>query len=232
MRQAPVAGRRLLGLLLLTLLLLWPSLAWSPGPPAPPEAPGLRAAFAQAAFRSEYDQPGTNSLRRWQAPLRVLVEGEATGEDVSTLTAFMDELNTRVPGFPGISMAASAGEANVTLTFAPLADLPGLLAGYVPGNWGFFMFWTQEEVIISARVLIASDITSQQERNHLILEEVTGLLGLPNDLDEHPDSIIHQRWTTTQSLSQLDWQLLSLLYDSRLSPGMGWLQAQAALGWE
>ena len=217
-------------------LLLGAALAFFAGAPeraARREPPGLRAAFAEAAFRAEYDEPGRDTLRRWAARIRLFAQGAYTPQDLLTLETFVGELNAKVKGLPEVSLARSAEEANVLLSFAPLSDLPALLSGYVAGNWGFFMFWTDaRQEMTRARVLIASDVTSQQERSHLLLEELTGLLGLPNDLEGHPDSIIHQRWTTTQALSELDWQLLNLVYDARLRPGMGWQEAQQALGWD
>ena len=73
-------------------------------------------------------------------------------------------------------------------------------------------------------------MTDQAARNHLLLEEITGGLGLANDIDTEKDSILYQPWTTTQQLSDLDWQLLNLLYDRRVTPGMDTETALRALG--
>lgn len=196
------------------------------------ESQALREAFAAAAFRAEYDVQGRDELRRWQSPIRVYTTGTPTAQDLATLATFIDQLGQMVFGLPPVSLVSHPQQANVTLTFAPLDTLGTALPTYVSGNWGFFSFWNDADgVIYEAQAVIASDVTSQQDRNHLILEEFTGLLGLANDIEGQPDSIIYQPWTTTQQLSLLDWQLLNLLYDERLSPGMSQAQAFEAMGW-
>ena len=67
---------------------------------------------------------------------------------------------------------------------------------------------------------IATDVTDQQDRNHLILEELTQSLGLMNDSYQYGDSIFQSEWTETQSLANIDYELIYMLYNSSLSPGM------------
>lgn len=191
-----------------------------------------RGAFRTAAFRAEYDSEETDMLRRWESPLKVHISGNTTLEDIAGLEEFLVQLNEKVTGLPGAGLADSQNEANVTITLAPLDELPELVEGYVPGNWGFFYFWYNgAHVINAANIVIASDVTSQAERDHLIREELVGAIGLPNDLEDEPDSILFQAWTTTRELSALDWDLLNLVYDGRLSSGMSWAEAESALGW-
>lgn len=234
----------LIGAVLTVLLMVGLAVA-RPGLPGLPKVPlmreaqeggdidPLRTAFAQAAFRAEYDSEGMDALRRWAVPIRIYADGGMTAEDGRALDQFITLLNDRVEGLPTVSRVTSHRDANITVRFAKLRDLPSLNPQYVEGNWGFFTFWYDDAwQIDEALVLIATDVTSQEERNHLLLEELVGSLGLPNDLDDQPDSIIHQSWTTTQELSELDWQLLNLLYDTRLQPGMSLRQTRRALGWQ
>ena len=67
---------------------------------------------------------------------------------------------------------------------------------------------------------IATDVTDQKARNHLIQEEFIGALGLLNDHFLYSDSILYQPWTTVQQPSEVDWLMLNILYSPRLSPGM------------
>lgn len=52
------------------------------------------------------------------------------------------------------------------------------------------------------------------------MEEFVGLLGLANDHWLDKKSILYQGWTTTQALTDADWNMLRMLYDSRITPGM------------
>jgi hypothetical protein len=66
--------------------------------------------------------------------------------------------------------------------------------------------------IILGRVLV--------ERDHLILEELVGALGLPGDHLKYRDSILYDGWTVTRELSEVDWQMLEILYSGELRAGM------------
>lgn len=197
-----------------------------------PVDPKVREAFAATAFSVEYGGAG-GTLRRWAVPIRYGVRGVPGAEDLATLEGFAAELMEKVPGLPGIREAEQGAEPNLLIHFAPLDELPALDSAYVPGNWGFFSFhYNARQELVKGLVLIASDVTSQRERNHLLKEEITGILGLTNDHRSQEDSILYQPWTTTQDLSALDWELLSLLYSEKLSPGMDFARAGKALGWE
>jgi len=219
-------NRRPAALLLALALLLCPLAATDRA-----ENTGLREAFLTAAFRPEYGAAGDDALRRWAEPLRVFVGGEPTREDLGTLRAFLKELADKVDGLPEISVVPSEGDANLTVWYAPLDRLADYEPSYVSGNWGYFAFWWDgAQQIVRVNVVIASDVTDLAARNHLLLEEITGGLGLSNDIGTHEDSILYQPWTATQRLSELDWRLLNLLYDRRLRPGMDGETALKALG--
>ena len=219
--------QRTLALILLVLLLA----ASVPGLAAPADTE-VQKAFATAAFSVEYGSIDS-VLRRWAAPIRYSVNGNPGEEDLETLGGFVAELAEKVQGLPDIREAASGEEANIAFYFAPLDELASLDEIYVPGNWGFFTFnYNGRQELNRGKVLIATDVTGQKDRNHLLKEEIVGLLGLTNDIDTHKDSIIYQPWTTTQDLSGLDWELLNLLYDARLEPGMDFSEAKQALGWD
>jgi hypothetical protein len=77
--------------------------------------------------------------------------------------------------------------------------------------------------------LIASRGITQQERSHLIREELTQSLGLFKDSWRYPDSVFYQDWTDITSYSDLDRTTVRLLYDSRLGPSMTPSEALEAL---
>lgn len=182
-------------------------------------APARRAAlgaFAKIAFSSEYGG-ASGRIHKWTAPMRIAVHGGATAEDRAALQRAMDGLNA-VPGFPGISFEEVG--ANVDVWFVPLAEMGAHFSGYVPGNWGFFSIKPGEGGILKATLAVASDVTGQQERNHLIFEELLQSAGLLQDNYDRPDSIFYGLWTTVQQPSALDWELLGILYHKGIRHGM------------
>ena len=191
-----------------------------------------RAALAllrECAFIPEYGDGTEQPLCRWEDEITVWAGGGPTREDLQALDAFLAELNRRLPGFPGIRRVRRDTDAAVRVWFVPGYMLSLYIEGYVEGNWGFFSFNHPGGKIVSARIGIASDLTEQEDRNHLILEELVGALGLPGDHSRYSDSILYDGWTTSQSLSDVDWRMLDMLYSPVLSPGMLWPDARDAL---
>lgn len=183
----------------------------------------------QCAFHPEYGPEGEQPLTRWEGEIRVWVGGKTTVEDLRTLDAFLAELSLRVNGLPPLRRVRQDQNANIRIWFVPGYLLKHYIEGYVEGNWGFFHVDHPRNVSISARIGIAEDLTEQEDRNHLILEELVGALGLPGDHEIYTDSILYQGWTTTQQLSDVDWRMLNMLYSPALSPGMTWAEAEQAL---
>jgi hypothetical protein len=185
--------------------------------------------FYDAAFHSEYGDTGRDALFRWEIPLKLFVKGESTPEDIKTLQTFLENLNTNVPGLPDISFTDTQSEANVVISFVPFEDMAGSLENYVDSNWGFMNCFSDDKTIRYGLIAIATDVTTQTDRNHLIQEEFVNMLGLTADLDFGQESIIYQPYTTTQSLADMDYEMLNLLYSPFLQYGMSLAQAKAAL---
>ncbi len=185
----------------------------------PPSALAVDGFFA-SAFSSEYGGESRNILIRWASPLKLYIQGEPTGEDTDTLRGFLKELSIQVPGLPPISFVNTSEEANVIVTFVPYAQMAENLSVYEPDNWGFMNCFDAGGDIRYGLIAIASDVTSQLDRNHLIREEFVNMLGLTDDIDFAQDSIIYQPYTRTQSLAAVDYEMLNLLYSPFLTAGM------------
>lgn len=176
--------------------------------------------FIDSAFSAEYGEQ-RNALIRWNHPIRYAIKGVAGTEDLQTLDTFITFLNQNIPSFPGLIPENTGQEADLTFHFVPLIEVAARCPGLADGNWGGFSYRYDDDFGINwAAVAIATDVTSQLERNHLLQEELTGALGLTNDIYTYSDSILYQGWTTTQTLSPLDIQMLTYLYSPLLSPGI------------
>jgi hypothetical protein len=195
-------------------------------------APSLGVAlegFYAAAFHSEYGDTDRDAMIRWEIPLKLFVQGKSTPEDMKTLQAFLQSLRTNVPGLPDISFSDTENEANVVISFVPFEDMAGSLENYVDHNWGFMNCFSDDTSIRCGLIAIAADVTEQTDRNHLIQEEFVNMLGLTDDLDFSPESIIYQPYTITQTLADMDYEMLNLLYNPDLTYGMSLNEAKAAL---
>lgn len=121
-------------------------------------------------------------------------------------------------------------KANCEIHFAPESRFASIEPHYVPTNYGFFWTnWNANGEIYWARVLISATNVTQQERAHLIREELTQSLGLMNDSSAYADSVFYQEWTDVTHYSPADTRVIGMLYSDLVSPGMTQEQATRAL---
>ena len=188
--------------------------------------------FLETALGMEYDSNSFPSLHRWTKDIKISFEGEPTTGDITTLKQVTSEVNCLLNDIT-LSMTLtddSDNTGNVQIYFVPENKFQEIEPNYIPLNYGFFwLLWDATGAIYNARILIASDQINQQERNHLIREELTQILGLMNDSWWYPESIFYQDWTTTTKYAPQDLSLISLLYDSQLYPGMNREQIKSIL---
>ncbi len=220
--------RKALPTLLAVMLLFSQALA---GPLVPATREQISEALAcmyHCAFTAEYGTR-SNVLLRWEEPIAIAVKGDVTEQDVAALDRFIEQLNRVVPGMPAVRRT-DREDAGIVIWFCPLDEMKNRTMEYRPDNWGYaFYYFDQRGVIFGGEIAIASDMTSQRERTHLIQEELLCALGLTDDHYCRTDSILYQRWTDTQQLNAVDWLMLQMLYDPAVSPGMGVDEAMGIL---
>ena len=178
--------------------------------------------FEACAFSAEYGGGDRDYTARWEKPIVVYFIGNYTDSDLAFFFRFALELAENVPGMPEIRLTTDKDESNIQIYFTSLDKLSESLSSYTEGNWGYFTFWNSGSSITNAEIGISTDVTNQQQRNHILMEEFVGALGLANDHFLYEDSILYGNWTEVQSLSNADWLMLKFLYDTRFSAGLTW----------
>ncbi len=171
-------------------------------------------------FTSDYD----GYVKKWADPIFVAVNGEYTEEDMATIERVASQLNS-LGLLPEITIQEAEDEQTTTyMDFAPLPDLVDKYEWARSDNWGMFMIrWygqPQEYQLFDALIYIATDVTNQEERNHLIQEEFIQSFGLMNDSYRYEESIFQQRWTTYQHPMEIDWLLIEMHSRPEITPGM------------
>ncbi|MDX2099217.1 MAG: DUF2927 domain-containing protein [Leptolyngbyaceae cyanobacterium bins.59] len=157
-------------------------------------------------------------IRKWLEPVRIQVYGNPTPQDRQTLREVLCDLN----GVTGeVQLSLVEDKPNVRLYFVPESDFARYEPNYRPVNYGFFWVqWDDRHRITQAKILISTEGINQQERSHLIREEITQSLGLMQDSYRDQRSIFYQPWTTTTEYADIDWALIELLYYPQVLPGM------------
>ena len=128
-------------------------------------------------------------LHRWADDVRIKVYGAPTDADINALNRVVGELNQLVSG---LTLSVTDGKAEVEMYFVPESRFSAIEPQYIPVNLGFFrVWWNSQGTIYRARILITSEGVTQQERTHLIREELTQSLGLFKDSWKYPESIFY-----------------------------------------
>ncbi|BAY59276.1 hypothetical protein NIES2135_61530 (plasmid) [Leptolyngbya boryana NIES-2135] len=181
--------------------------------------------FEEIALGDEFNT-SAKVVKKWRSSIRYAVTGRPTQTDRETLQKVLSELHE----LTGLEfLYGSIGKHVITIHFVPVDQFKSVLPATPAGNLGYFEFNDQNNVITRARILISTTGVNQQERSHLIREEVTQALGLARDSDRYKDSIFTQQWTKTQQYSPIDKAVIRLLYDERIKPGMTIEQVTQAL---
>lgn len=192
-------------------------------PPTPSVAPFSVSSeavdyFLEIAMGSEWGSSGS-VVRKWTGPVRIGVQGNPTREDEQTLNAVISELNDLIED-DRVTISRDDRNPNVLIRFVPESQFRSVEPNYVPRNLGFFWLQWNNQSISNARILISTTGVTQQERSHLIREELTQTMGLMRDSYDYPDSIFYQRWTDVTEYAEIDREVIRLLYQPTINFGM------------
>jgi len=176
--------------------------------------------FLEVALGSEFEQNAA-VIRKWTQDVGIQVSGAPTAEDLETLDDVVADLNALIDPIEIRVLADREGDAKTEIIFAPSSEFGDLEPNYVPDNLGFFYVrWSSSCAMTSARILISTEGVTQQERSHLIREELTQTLGLMRDSYAYPTSIFYQDWTDVTEYAPIDETVIEMLYRPDIQPCM------------
>lgn len=200
----------------------------------------LANSFLTVALKREY-QPGTlGRLTRWEQPLRYFLVNESGDLPLQeeVVRVQLDHLS-RITGVP-VQPVSTRESANLVIVMTRQADIPhwaqtlmgqghqvsaalgdGLCLGQFKAD--------RRGALSSASVLIPTDRARDKGRFlDCVVEEITQVMGLPNDSDQVFPSVFNDR-SIDSFLSPLDYLLLRILYAPELRSGMDVKAVQKAL---
>ena len=183
--------------------------------------------FSQIAFGEEFGD-AEDVIQKWRQNLRIQYFGAPTAIDLTQLDLVISELNELIGH--SIKLEIVNENPNVTIYFVPVSQFRKYEKNYVANNLGFFWEEVDSEGIYAVNILISTTRVTQLQRSHLLREELTQSLGLMRDSYDYPQSIFYQGWTATTEFTDLDRNLISILYREDITHGMTRDEAFSQLG--
>jgi len=187
--------------------------------------------FDLIVFNTEFGPTPEPRVRKWTGPVRVYIDSRAGNTQVQRdLTATHMLLLQKLTGLD-ISYTRTLPDANIVIVFDRRDDLIGTVNQYLTnpirdatelhGSLCFGIYAANNRFQITRAVIgIPSDAApSLGKLPACIIEELTQVMGLPNDSDAVYPSIFNDH-SADDELTEQDEALIRLLYDPRLVPGM------------
>ncbi len=202
----------------------------------------LVEAFVDIALGSEYEAR-RRQVHKWTTPIRYALihqAGDAALHEQLIRTQF-----AQLSGLTGLSIAPATDSeaANYFVVLTSESSLKDDLQRHFGWNsaeqrerfyretvcLGIFNSWRRSGRITRAVVIIPVDrARARGKLAACVVEELTQVLGLPNDSDKVFPSVFNDR-SIDDFLTGLDLLLLKMLYDPRIKPGMDETKARPLL---
>ncbi len=181
--------------------------------------------FTEIALGTEYGN-NTQVVRKWNSDIRIKINGNPNEKDLQALNLVISEINEIIGNKINLSLVTI--NQNIDINFVPLSEFS--VCNAAPGNYGYFNCKWRNDVIYECDICIATnDFLLQEERSHMIREEITQSLGLMKDSLKYRDSIFYEGWTQTQKFSEIDRKMIEILYSDSIRPGMRKEQVETIL---
>jgi len=155
---------------------------------------------------------------KWNKDIKMFIHGEISKPNKKELVKVVIELNRLI--YPlKIQFVDHASSANSFIFFGSVDQYnksPFTESKLEHSYFGHFHIKTYQQEIQEARIYINTTESSRDRQKHLIREEITQSLGLLNDSHDYPNSIFYQGFSECRSFTDLDKNLIRLLYGNKL----------------
>ncbi len=171
--------------------------------------------------------------RKWKNDMKIFVGGTKTPIMMDELQRVIQEINALATDGFSASVVTDSLESNFYIFLGSGGDyakkFPSVL-NLVLSNWGLFnVYFDASNIIYGGIMYVDIDRASNIEEKHLLREELTQSLGLAKDSNRYPDSIFQANWTSTTEYSNVDKDLVRLLYHPSMQIGLDQMQSAELL---
>ncbi|WP_299896144.1 DUF2927 domain-containing protein [uncultured Aquimarina sp.] len=161
--------------------------------------------------------------RKWNTDMKIFVGGNPSDALTNELNKIVNEINNLTTDGFSVSIVDSSSQSNFFIFFGSgddYADLYPGQEGFVESNWGLFSIFWLDNQLNSGHMYVDIFRANAIEQRHLLREELTQSLGLARDSFRYDDSIFQSEWTRTTEYSEIDRELIRLLYHPDMNVGL------------
>ena len=186
--------------------------------------------FGQVVFGDEYGMnTGAKMVAKWQGPVGFSIRGRATQEMGKMLGRHLGGL-VQLTGLQFKQVKPGSPESNIDLLFLKRKEMANISGANLnpavikrltddPTMVCFFLHWKKPEHRIVKAIIAVNIERDPVLIDACLLEELTQVMGLPNDVDAYWPTLFKPNDTSVK-WSRWDKLYIKTLYDPRLKPGM------------
>ena len=161
--------------------------------------------------------------RKWCSELKIFIGSNVSTELSEELNKIVNEIENLTTDNLSIPIVNDSSLSNYYIYFGSgekYASIFPSQENYINSNWGLFSVWWTNNCIDRGHMYVDIFRANNTEQKHLLREEFTQSLGLAKDSNRYPFSIFQSSWTRTLTYTDLDKDLIRLLYHPKMKTGL------------
>ncbi|MAD59111.1 MAG: hypothetical protein CMB81_02125 [Flammeovirgaceae bacterium] len=161
--------------------------------------------------------------RKWCSELKIFIGSNVSTELSEELNKIVNEIENLTTDNLSIQIVNDSSLSNYYIYFGSgekYASIFPSQENYINSNWGLFSVWWTNNCIDRGHMYVDIFRANNTEQKHLLREEFTQSLGLAKDSNRYPFSIFQSSWTRTLTYTDLDKDLIRLLYHPKMKTGL------------
>tara|TARA_B100001063_G_C16732046_1_gene539864 strand:- start:479 stop:1198 length:720 start_codon:yes stop_codon:yes gene_type:complete len=161
--------------------------------------------------------------RKWCSELKIFIGSNVSTELSKELNKIVNEIENLTTDNLSIQIVNDSSLSNYYIYFGSgekYASIFPSQENYINSNWGLFSVWWTNNCIDRGHMYVDIFRANNTEQKHLLREEFTQSLGLAKDSNRYPFSIFQSSWTRTLAYTDLDKDLIRLLYHPKMKTGL------------
>ena len=185
--------------------------------------------FLEIALCPEFEVCTNPRVKKWNSEIRIQLNGNYNESDERQLDNIISELSN----LTGLSIKKVTNNANINIYFVNQSQFKRYIPEYNESNSQEGLYAVKssnsDNIFYEATICIKNNI-DDVKKYHLLREELTQSLGLTDDSELYTNSVFQQnpQYKPTQ-YSDIDKEVIRLLYDNKIKPGMNRAEVKSVL---